>query len=165
MSVAAGQEVRRPRRARGVWGCKELHFRIILSLRVSGARGLGGLRCTKGCPGSANPLHPTRSNSLLGPRGTAPAAGGVSGRSESDAGTQNGVQIGLKLGFKSAPRNQFRSKNRFAHFGNGSARKSGRRVDPILIETPVRTPLERSAADRLHWMGFGWVGLDWIGLD
>ena len=39
---------------------------------------------------------------------------------------------------------QFRSKNRFRHLGNGSVTKRGPRVDPIMIETPVRTPRERS---------------------
>ena len=46
-----------PEGARGVRGCRKVYLRILLSLRVLGARGLGGFRCTKEIPGSANPLH------------------------------------------------------------------------------------------------------------
>ena len=90
----------------------------ILSLRVLGARGLGGFRSSKQTPGSANPVAPAQLSSLLGPRDTTPAVAGVSGRSASDAGTENGVQIGLKLGFQTAPRTQFRSQNTFAYKKN-----------------------------------------------
>ena len=49
-------------------------------------------------PRLPHPLQPAASNSLPGPRGTAPAAGGVPGASESGSGTENGAEIGLNFG-------------------------------------------------------------------